>query len=311
MKKYRKTFAPITAVMLSGIFVFSSCEKDEDKDQMAGTKSIVEIASANSSFSTLVAALTKADLVSALQGDGPFTVFAPTNEAFTALFADLGVSGLDDISAEALRPILLYHVVSGKVLSTDLTDGYVGTLSSGAEETKISLQVKTGDIVTLNGSSEVTSADILASNGVIHVINKVLLPPTVVGLAINNPDFSILVEAVVKADLVETLNGTGPFTVFAPTNAAFQSLFTDLGVSGIADLTKEQLIPILLYHVVSGNVLSSELSTGDVATFNGDIAVMVGSSITINGSSNVVVANVQGSNGLVHAIDKVLLPPSK
>jgi len=311
MKKYRKIFTPITAAMLIGIVAFSSCDKDDDMDQMAETQSIVQIASANSSFSTLVAALTKADLVTTLQGDGPFTVFAPTNEAFAALLADLGVSSLDDLSAEALKPILLYHVLSGKVLSTDLSNGYVGTLSSGPEDTKISLQVDADDVL-LNGTSEVTSADILASNGVIHVINKVLIPPTVVGLAINNPDFSILVEAVVKAELVETLSGAGPFTVFAPTNAAFEALFATLGISGIADLTKEQLIPILTYHVVSGNVLSGELSTGNVATLNGDIAVNVGmSAVTINGSSNVVLANVQGSNGVVHVIDEVLLPSAK
>ena len=223
---------------------------------------------------------------------------------------DLGVSGLEDLSAEALEPILLYHVLSGKVMSSDLTNGYVSTVSPGPEETYISLLVKTGD-VTLNGSTAVTAADIVASNGVIHVIDKVLLPPTVVGIALVNPEFSILVEAVVKADLVATLNGAGPFTVFAPTNAAFQELFTTLEVSGIADLTKEQLVPILLYHVVSGNVVSSELSTGNVATLNGDIAVTVGTDVTINGTSKVILANVQGSNGVVHAIDEVLLPSSK
>jgi transforming growth factor-beta-induced protein len=310
MKKYRRIFTPITAAMLVGLFVFSSCDKDEDMDQPEEMQSIVEIASANTSFSTLVAALAKADLVSALEGDGPFTVFAPTNEAFAALLADLGVSSLDDLSAEALTPILLYHVVSGKVLSSDLSNGYVGTLSSGPEDTKVSLQVDADDVL-LNGSTEVTTADLIASNGVIHVINKVLLPPTVVDLAINNPEFSILVEAVVKAELVETLSGAGPFTVFAPTNAAFEALFATLDIAGISDLTKEQLIPILTYHVVSGNVLSSALSTGNVATLNGDIAVNVGTSVTINGSSNVVLANVQGSNGVVHAIDEVLLPPTE
>jgi len=310
MKKFIKFFKPVTAIMLLGMFVFASCENEDDKAPVEEMKSIVEIASSDNNFSTLVAALTKANLVSALQGTGPFTVFAPTNEAFADLLADLGVSSLDDLSAEALTPILLYHVVSGKVLSTDLTNGYVNTLSAGPEQTAISLQVNADEVI-LNGSSEITSADILATNGVIHVIDKVLLPPTVVNLAINNPQFSILVEAVVKAELATTLSGAGPFTVFAPTNAAFEELFTALGVSGIADLTKEQLVPILLYHVVSGNVLSSELSSGNVATLNGDIAVNLGASVTINGSSVVVLTDVQGSNGVVHVIDEVLLPPTK
>ncbi len=310
MEKLRKTFNPLMAAMLIGIFTLASCDNEDSGDTMPEPQNIVEIASSNPSFSTLVAALVKADLASALEGEGPFTVFAPTNEAFEALFSDLGVSGLDDLSAEALEPILLYHVLSGKVMSSDLTNGYVSTLSAGPEETAISLQVETGNVI-LNGSTAVTTEDIEASNGVIHVIDKVLLPPTVVGIALGNPEFSILVEAVVKADLVGTLNGAGAFTVFAPTNAAFQELFTTLEVSGIADLTKEQLVPILLYHVVSGNVVSSELSTGSVATLNGDIAVTVGSDVTINGTSKVILANVQGSNGVVHAIDEVLLPSSK
>lgn len=310
MKNYRKSLKSILALSIIGLFTFSACSKDDDNDQMEEMKSIVEIAASNSSFSILVEALTKADLVGALEGNGPFTVFAPTNEAFAALLDDLGVESLDDLSAEALKPILLYHVVSGKVLSTQLTDGYVATLSEGPQESSISLQVKTGEVL-LNNSTRVTAADVLASNGVIHIIDKVLLPPTVVDLAINNPSFSILVQAVVKAELVETLSGAGSFTVFAPTNAAFQQLFTDLGVNGIADLTKEQLIPILLYHVVSGNVMSGDLSTGNVATLNGDIAVNVGTSVTINGSTQVVLTDVQGSNGIVHVIDKVLLPPTK
>jgi|WetSurSiteA1Bulk_404760.scaffolds.fasta_scaffold00151_12 transforming growth factor-beta-induced protein len=310
MKKFIRFFKPVTAIVLLGMFVFASCENEDDKAPVEEMKSIVEIASSDNNFSILVAALTKANLVSALQGDGPFTVFAPTNEAFADLLADLGVSSLDDLSAEALAPILLYHVVSGKVLSTDLTNGYVNTLSPGPGQTAVSLQVNADEVI-LNGGSEVTSADLLASNGIIHVIDKVLLPPTVVNLAINNPQFSILVEAVVKAELAETLSGVGPFTVFAPTNAAFEELFTTLGVSGIEDLTKEQLTPILLYHVVSGNVLSTDLSSGNVATLNGDIAVSVGASVTLNGSSNVVLTDVQGTNGVVHVIDEVLLPSGK
>jgi transforming growth factor-beta-induced protein len=310
MKNNRNIYRMMLVASMTLVLGFSSCSKNDDNDNMVQPKSIVDIASADPNFSTLVAALTKADLVSALQGAGPFTVFAPTNAAFTSLFADLGVTGLDDLSSESLKPILLYHVLGVKVLSSGLTDGYVNTLSSGPDQTKISLEVNKQN-VKLNGSASITTADIPASNGVIHIIDKVLLPPTVVGLAIDNPAFSILVEAVVKADLAGTLSGTGPFTVFAPTNAAFEALFTDLGVSGIADLTKEQLIPILLYHVVSGNVQSGQLTTGDVSTLNGNLSVNVGSSVTLNGTTHVVIANVQGTNGVVHAIDKVLLPPSK
>jgi transforming growth factor-beta-induced protein len=146
---------------------------------------------------------------------------------------------------------------------------------------------------------------------VIHVIDEVLLPPNVVDIAINNSNFSILVDAVVKAELVETLSGDGPFTVFAPTNAAFEDLFTQLGVSGISELTKEDLVPILQYHVVSGNVRSGDLSSGTVSTLNGDITVDVGDDVTINDNATVTLTDVQGTNGVVHVIDNVLVPSSE
>jgi transforming growth factor-beta-induced protein len=172
--------------------------------------------------------------------------------------------------------------------------------------------VNTDDGVSLNGNTSVTTADIEAYNGVIHVIDKVLLPPTVVDIAINNSNFSTLVDAVVKAELDGTLSGEGPFTIFAPTNEAFEALFTELNISGISDLTKEDLTPILQYHVVSGNVRSGDLSSGNVETLNGDIQVNVGDEdVTINKDATVTAVDIQGTNGVVHVIDKVLIPASE
>jgi len=298
-------------VGLIAMIGFTSCEEDETNDASQETqgKTIVDVASSEDSYSILVQALEKADLASTLEGDGPFTVFAPTNEAFENLLEDLGASSLDDLSAEQLEPILLYHVVGGNVMSTDLSNGYVSTLSPGAADTKASLLINTDNGVMLNGSSAVTAADIEADNGVIHETDKVLMPPTVVDMAINNNNFSTLVDAVVKAELAETLNGDGPFTIFAPTNAAFEDLLSDLGVSSLDDLTKEDLLPILNYHVVSGNVLASDLSSGNVSTISGkEIAIDVGSSVTINGKSTVTSTDIQGTNGVIHVIDEVLLP---
>ena len=301
------------AVMLSFAVIFSSCNKDDDNNANPETpKSIVDIAMGNEDFSILVDALVKADLVDALQADGPFTVFAPTNAAFNDLFAALNVSGLDDLSAEALRPILLYHVVGSEAKAAMLNTGYIKSLNALAPgDNNVSLYVEVSDKVMLNGDSEVVNPDIEASNGVIHVINKVLVPPSIVDLAISNPNFSTLVEAVLKADLGNALGAEGPFTVFAPTNDAFEALFEDLGVSGISDLSAEALTPILLYHVVSGNVTSSMVSTGMVPTLNegAQLDVMVSESgVMINGNTNVVVVDVQGTNGIIHAVDKVLLP---
>ncbi len=311
MEKLKKNLRLFMVIGLVAMIGFTSCEEEEEKDEVMETEeeTIVDVASSEDSYSILVEALEKADLASTLKGDGPFTVFAPTNAAFESLLEDLGVGSLDDLSADQLEPILLYHVVSGEVMSSDLSNGYVPTLSPGADDTQASLLVNTDDGVMLNSSSSVTSADIEADNGVIHEIDEVLMPPTVVDMAINNNNFSTLVDAVLKAGLADTLSGEGKFTVFAPTNAAFEDLLSSLSASSLDDLTAEDLMPILKYHVVSGNVLSSDLSSGRVTTLNGnDIAVDVSSSVMINGKSSVTTADIQGTNGVIHVIDKVLLP---
>lgn len=313
MKKLRMKFG-LVLMSLAMLVVVTACNKDDDDQPQPApmAKTVVEIASGDEQFSILVDALVKADLVSALEGDGPYTVFAPTNAAFNDLFSTLGVSGLDQLSAEQLRPILLYHVLSGEAKSSSLANGYVSTLNTATPDNAAALiYVNIDDQVLLNGSTMVTSADVDATNGVIHVIDKVLLPMNVVDIAISNPDFSILVEAVVKAGLVDALSAEGPFTVFAPTNAAFEALFADLGVSGIADLTAEQLTPILLYHVVADNVRSSEVSAGEVPTLNTESTITVSimdGKVMLDGNATVIAVDVQGSNGVVHVIDNVILP---
>jgi transforming growth factor-beta-induced protein len=273
------------------------------------SNTIADIAVANSEFSILVEALMKADLVGAVADkEAELTVFAPTNDAFVALLSDLGANSLDDISVESLTNILLYHVIGSKAMSSDLTSGYYPTLSTFSGN-NISMYVQVDGGVSINNSIMVTAADVEADNGVIHVVDKVILPPSVVNIAIDNANFSTLVSAVVKAGLVETLSGEGPFTVFAPTNDAFETLFAALGISGIDDLTAEQLIPILTYHVVSGNVLSTDLSSGTVPTLSDgkQLTVDLSSGVKIN-DSQVLAADIQGANGVVHVIDKVLLP---
>jgi len=311
MKTLEKKFRLLVVIGMIAMLGLASCETEDEENETPepNQETIVDVASSDDTYSTLVAALQKADLASTLQGDGPFTVFAPTNEAFANLLQDLGVSSLDDLTADQLEPILLYHVVSGKVMSSDLSNGYVKSLSPGPGNTQADILVNTDNGVSLNSSSNVTAADVEASNGVIHQIDEVILPPNVVDLASGNSDFSTLVDAVVKADLVETLQGEGPFTIFAPTNQAFQDLLNELGASSLDDLSKKDLLPILTYHVVSGNVLSADLSSGNVTTVGGkDIAIEVGNSVTINGSSNVTAVDIQGTNGVIHVIDEVLLP---
>lgn len=269
--------------------------------------SILDVAMGLPDFSSLVAALAKANLASTFMMDGAYTVFAPTNEAFAAFLSSINVA-FEDLTAEDLTPILMYHVVASRVLSSSLGTGYVNTIYAAIEGQPVSLFIEVDGGVSLNGVISVTAADIETSNGVIHVIDGVLSPTSVVDIAINNSNFSQLVEAVVKAGLVETLSQAGPFTIFAPTDEAFAQLFTDLGVSGIEDLTAEALVPILQYHVVSGNVLSTDLTEGEVASLNGNFKISLSGPVTINDNSEVTAVDIQGTNGVVHVINKVLLP---
>jgi len=291
-------------LLFAGVF-FISCGDD---DPVVETKSIVDIAAGDAQFSTLVAALERVNLVSTLQGDGPFTVFAPTDAAFQALGVDLA-----SLSDAELTNILLYHVLGGEVKSTDLGDGqtYATTgSSSGPGGTALSMLIEKGSGVRVNGAANVTTADLLADNGVIHVVDAVILPLDVVGHAAANSNFSTLVSALSTApgDLVNVLSGDGPFTVFAPLNSAFADISTV-----VESLTPEQLATVLTYHVVGGaNVTSSDLSAGAVTTVAGqDITVDLSDGVKITdatgGVSTVVLADVQATNGVIHVLDRVLI----
>jgi transforming growth factor-beta-induced protein len=296
----------IPALMIAASLLLTACN-DEDETPVMESKNIVEVAADAGNFSILIEAAQKAGLAEFLSTENNLTVFAPTDAAFAALLSDLGLSSLDDVPVADLTQILTYHVIGAKVMSTDLSTGYVPTLAS-FDSNSVSMYVTIGNTVSINGSVSVTTADVEAENGVIHVVDKVILPPTVVNIALANENFTTLVQAVVKAGLVDALSADGPFTVFAPTNAAFDALFAQLGISGIDDLTAEQLIPILTYHVVPGNVVSTELSNGEVATLNGqNLSVDLSAGVKIN-ESEVIAADIQGSNGVVHVIDQVLLP---
>ena len=306
MKKFLSNLTLLVAV----IFIAASCDNEDDPQVDQPTQNVVEIAQSDASFSTLVTALSEADLVSALNGNGPFTVFAPTNEAFNALLAETGLTVEELLASDLLDDVLLYHVVPGKILSTDLSNTSVETLSG---ET-ITISVDGG--VTINGSSSVTTADIEATNGVIHVIDQVLVPgdlilnPTIVEIAVANESFSILVQALSTANLVDALSGDGPFTVFAPTDAAFADLLTELDVTAEQLLAREDLADILLYHVVNGAVFSTDLSNGDVPTLLTDASVSISldGGVSINDRATVTSADIKAKNGVIHIIDKVLLP---
>ncbi|MEL0268596.1 MAG: fasciclin domain-containing protein, partial [Euryarchaeota archaeon] len=242
---------------------------------------------------SLVAALAHAGLVEALQGQGPFTVFAPTDDAFAAAGIDLTTFDTEEENA-TLVDILTYHVYPGSVEAAQVTDGMTATMLNGDDAT---FTVTNG--VVMVGDATVTTADVMASNGIIHVIDKVLMPPAdlvdIPTVAQSTGIHDSLVAAVIQAELLSTLQGDGPFTVFAPTDDAFTAAGVDLAALDNEE-GKAALTDILLYHVVSGAVPSSAVTDGMVAAaVNGDdLTFTVGEGVMVN-DANVILADVAAS----------------
>ena len=319
MKKLLKI---IPILFLTTLFL-QSCDNDDDAVIPPVTNNIVDIAQSSEDFTSLVAALQKANLVTTLQTQGPFTVLAPTNAAFSTFLLDNGFGSLDEVPVDVLTNILLNHVVGGRLASTDLTTGYASTLAtSSASDASMSIFIDTSNGVRFNGVSSVTNADISADNGIVHVVDAVIGLPTIATFATSNNALSILVDALVYADsgsptvpYISTVSdaSAGPFTVFTPTNDAFADLLTELNANALTDLPPSAINDVLLYHIVGANVLSGQLTSGPVATLGGNITVDT-SDFTLtdpnNRVSNIITSlvDIQAENGVVHVIDKVILP---
>jgi transforming growth factor-beta-induced protein len=282
---------------------FAAACDDDDTMMEPQVVDIIAAAEEAGSFNTLLTAVEAAGLTSALQGSGPFTVFAPTDAAFEALPAGTLNALLAD--PDALSDVLLYHVAEGELSSSEVTaSAFIPTLNGQA------LPVAgAGGVLTIAGAGLV-QVDVTATNGVIHVVDEVLIPSTqdIVDIAQGNAAFTTLVTALSAAGLVDALKGDGPFTVFAPTDAAFEAVPAETLDALLAD--QDALIQVLTYHVVQGRVYSSDVVALDSAeTLNGQSV-----SITVDGGTvqvddaNVVATDIQGSNGVIHVIDAVILP---
>lgn len=306
MKKMKKNIFPLLLSAFAFAFLLTACEAPQQPK-------IVELAGEQENLSTLVKAVEAAGLAETLSGEGPFTVFAPTNAAFEALPEGTLENLLKPENKEALTAILTYHVVPGAVKSTDLSDGQKAATVQGEE-----IMVDLSDGVKINGATLVT-ADVEAGNGVVHIIDQVILPPSmqepegsnIVELALSQDNLSTLVQAVQAAGLVEVLSGEGPFTVFAPTNEAFAALPEGTLEMLLKPENKDALTAVLTYHVVPGAVKSTDLTDGQkAATVQGEeIMVDLSDGVKISGAT-VVAADVEATNGVVHVIDQVILPPS-
>lgn len=270
---------------------------------------IVDIAAANEDFETLVSALQRTGLDDALAGAGPFTVFAPTDAAFEALGVDLAT-----VSDAELSAILLYHVVSGAVDSGSVP-AKADTLSENAYGNGLTLLFDTSSGVVINGDTNVTTADIEASNGIIHVIDDVLFPMDVVDAAVA-AGFTELVDAVGAAanleggvSVLDALKADDEArTVFAPTNAAFEEI-----ADTVAGLTASQITTVLGYHLILGEspILAGDLSSGDVEMFIGeDATVDVSATPPTIAGQGIIITDIHVTNGVVHVVDGVMIPPS-
>ncbi len=274
------------------------------------SNTVVDIIVNSEDHTLLEAAVGAAGLVDALNGDGPFTVFAPTDAAIVALTEVLEITAEELLALPNLGDILQYHVVAASAFSTDLSDGQmIGTLQGSDVTVTINMEG-----VFIN-EAMVTVADIAADNGVVHVIDAVLLPPapvsnTVVDVIVNSEDHTVLEAAVLAADLAGALSAEGPFTVFAPTDAAFTALMEALELSAEELLAFEGLTDVLLYHVVGAQALAADLSDGQEITtlLDQDVTITInGMGVFVN-QAMVTVADIVADNGVVHVIDAVLLP---
>lgn len=339
---------PAFVLILASAFVPGTlmAASPSQETSTAAEMDIVETAIAAGDFTTLVAAVQAADLVETLQGDGPFTVFAPTDAAFAALPEGTVESLLED-PAGALQDILLYHVLPGEVKAVDVLNS-IGAAVEMANGQPAQLTVDGNRVLLANAGFVAT--DIQTSNGIIHVIDAVMLPPAadapadeptsdpapeeaapeeltavspvepspatmnIVDTAVAAGDFATLVAAVQAAGLVETLQGEGPFTVFAPTDAAFAALPAGAVDALLQDPTGA-LTNVLLYHVLPGAVAAADvvaLDNSAVTTANGDyVVVRVADGVVKINDATVTVTDIETSNGIIHVIDAVLIPPTK
>jgi transforming growth factor-beta-induced protein len=311
--------------LLMSLF-FLSCDVDDNNESYPLTLStIAEFAANNIDLSNLTAALSAADgnLLSLLNS-GNYTVLAPNNFAFEIFLGKNGFTSIDEVPTDILRKILLNHVISGTVKSSDLAaavSGYTSTNATNTDGNFLSMYFSTNNGVVFNGVSTVLNPDIAASNGVMHVVDALIELPTVVTFATANPGFETLVAALTRDDLSEDFvsilsitTEPAPFTVFAPTNEAFSSLFSELGVESLNDIDTATLESTLGTHVVAeANVRSEDLFNGMlITTIGDDLTISVGTGpqlVDLNSrTANIIAADIQAYNGVIHVIDNVMLP---
>ncbi len=283
------------------------CPSQSQTQTVAAEMDIVDTAVAAGSFKTLAAALGAADLVDALKGKGPFTVFAPTDEAFAALPAGTVETLLKPENKALLTAILTYHVVPGSLKAEKVLKADKLVTLNGQK-----LDLTTSDKGAMVDGAKIVKTDIAASNDVIHVIDKVILPSTkdIIDTAVEAGSFKTLAAALSAASLVETLQGDGPFTVFAPTDEAFAALPAGTVESLLKPENKAKLAAVLTYHVVPGRIYATDaISAGKAKTVQGSsVTITAKDGKVMIDNATVITADIDSTNGVIHVIDQVILP---
>ncbi len=307
----------LTAFTAAGVFAVSPafagapckskpCPSSDKAHTVAAEMDIVDTAVAAGSFKTLAAALEAADLIDALKGDGPFTVFAPTDEAFAALPEGTVETLLKPENKALLTAILTYHVVPGDLKAEHVVKADKLVTLNGQK-----LDLSTDDGVQIDGAN-VVKTDIGTSNGTIHVIDAVIMPSTkdIIDTAVEAGSFKTLAAALGAAELIETLQGDGPFTVFAPTDDAFAKLPKGTVESLLKPENKAKLQAVLTYHVVPGRVYATDaISAGQAKTVQGSkVTIAHKDGKVMVDHATVIHADIDTTNGVVHVIDQVILP---
>lgn len=314
MKTIRSKWSFLTIALMSlTLVLFSSCNEDETPTP---DPNVVEVAASNSNFSTLVSAVQTAGLVPTLSGTGPFTVFAPTNDAFNRFLTANGLTATQLLASDGLGETLTYHVVGALVPASSVSAGKVTSVSGDP----FYVSIAPNNEIWINGNTKITATDVMASNGIIHVLENVITPPTqsIAQIAIASttaaqPEFTQLVAALVRANLAGAFQGgfDDDFTVFAPTDAAFRNLYAALGVTSVDEIPLETLTAVLQYHVVPARAFSQDLRQGASlpTLLTGKNLTVNLSDLKINDAGLVAAAlNIHATNGVIHVIDKVMLP---
>jgi uncharacterized surface protein with fasciclin (FAS1) repeats len=295
----------------------SSCSMEEEAN--AKKSSITGVVQSQSNLTLLGIALDRTNLLATLDAQGTYTLFAPTDTAFNTFLATNGFASINDVPVPILKEILLNHVIAQTLNATDLpSNGYIKTLATGTVSTNtLSMFVSKTNGVILNDVAEVTSANVLANNGIVHIVDAVIGLPTITDHVVANPNLTSLVGVLTgpgQPDFVSTFSGTGPFTVFAPLNSAFTSLNSEIP-GGIAGVSASNMTKILRYHVVSANKLGADLMEGDVITTleapqSFTVLLSTGPKLkdVNNRKASVITTDIQCSNGVIHLLSKVLLP---